>query len=68
MSKHLAIIVHKSCDICNHCIVPEFEEKLKCKFTQKIVEDDNTCGKFELCKEVVSDTFFRVKEIKDYDL
>jgi len=68
MSKKIAIIVNKSCDICTHCEVPEFEENLKCKFTKLEVEDDHTCGKFELCKEVINDTFFRIQEIKDYEI
>ncbi len=68
MSKHLAVIVKKVCNICLHADVPENCDSLFCTIDKIKVKDDNVCYKFEVCKEVFSDTFFDIKEIKDYEL
>ncbi len=68
MKKQLAIIVNKSCEICLHVTAAEYEDKLFCAVYDMEVADESLCSKFELCKEVFTDTFFKIEEIKDYDL
>ncbi len=68
MTKQIAIIVDKSCDICLYCDVPDYTDNLICLKTLDVVEDNFVCEKFEICKEVLSDTFFKIKEVRDYEL
>ncbi len=68
LKEQLAIIVNKSCDICLHATALDSTERLWCSVHGLKVSDDDLCKKFELCKEVFTDTFFKIEEIKDYDL
>jgi len=68
MSKNqLAIIVNKTCDICMFVDVQEGTETLLCVKYDSKVDDKFLCNEFELCKEVMSDTFFDIQRVQEYE-
>ena len=60
----IAIIVNKTCDICKFV---EATDTLFCLKYDNRVEDNFVCNEFELCKEVMSDTFFKIEEIREHE-
>jgi len=67
ISENIAIIVKKSCDICKFCDVDDGDDTLFCTKYDNKVDDKFVCNEFELCKEVMSDTFFDIKQIIDHE-
>jgi len=63
----LAIIVNKNCDICKFCDVNEATDSLFCLKYDNKVDDEFVCNEFELCKNVISDTFFKIQRAEEYE-